>query len=672
MKHMSMLKSAAFCCALGVTCVDGGTVWDDAKAIYYNHWNDANSDGIISESNYEFLNERAPTASSSGPYAYLPSSGHAYRTAIGQSWSIRNEDVRVLGAGGITFTNEPCLHVAPVCITADDGRGGLVTNQMTETFFQFPNFFTGDRYTCLFRFKPEFHSTNAAETTRNLIGFGTQSSNEGLYVRYIMNRGGTGGKIVPQTGRGLNLINTEEIILTNNVWCDVAIIADYDRVTVGVRHEKLYRVDDRAAVAASETANGQGGRRFTFVTGTFNPVGSASNLVAYDDFKDDGGTVTGRVYKTYHFKPFYPYARVGDFPANWNPVAPTSARGLAGSFHTIGFWDRVLTREEINEFFSHAQRPGVMKAGPGGTGTAGEDWMRGAAGTDVTITNIPAQWRNIPATLAKGHTVRVLFDVVSAYTNLPQLVRISPAAASAEGTVDVWIDNAKLGTIRVSPGTIRSLFVPGNVFTGGRHTFAIARSDDGAGDLKLNCFEIKGSWQLGMDDGIYSQTRTRDDFSESHVMAWSQYGHLPAVPSDGWLCDIPATPRYARYSDTGHEYYPMKFQFSVDQDILDAGYTFVFETKSAGVYNQYSSTNWFYHQVFNDAFTNSITPPFNAGTFSSFALDGTHLRVATNNLLLAVECRNQQIADRYNITPRADFYRLRLVNRPRGTILIFH
>ena len=223
------MKSCLFACLTFVAAIspmacDGGTVWEDAKAIYYNNWNDANGNGVIEKSGYEYVNERAPTQSNSGPFTYVPAATHAYYEAIRKSWTVRNEDVRVLGAGGVVFTNEPCLHFEPVWVTADDGNGGLVTNQMTETFFQFPNFFTGDRYTCLFRYKPQFHTATSTAVKRVLVGFGTQSSNEGLYVKYITNPAGTGGYLEAHTGRSTILVSSEECSRNITKCCSVKLI----------------------------------------------------------------------------------------------------------------------------------------------------------------------------------------------------------------------------------------------------------------------------------------------------------------------------------------------------------------------------------------------------------------------------------------------------------------
>lgn len=627
-----------------------GNVWEDATDIYYNDWRDANNNGKIDAG--EYRNDRDPSRASGNTLVYNPDANCPLPTGtLQKQYTVRNESVRVLGENGITYSEEPCLHFTSYADTTEQPDGSLVTNKLHETFMQFHSHITGDNYTILMRFKPEFNNETAAEKDRVLLWTGPSNNKDGIVLYYRTNPKDTGGYLIAKNVGGQATVGNAELMITNGVWADIAVIAASNHIELAVRHEQLYRKDDRAKVWSSETGNGEGGRRFTWLkSATYDPVATDKRM-----------------------KPPYPYHRFAN-DWSWTGRNPGSCGYTAGSLHTIAFWDRALTRSEVYEFFSSG-RPALMRVGPGGKGTAGAKWMLGAAGTATTIDARPCNWKNLPSKLVKGAPVSVNFTVPVEYAGLPQLVKVMPASDSASGEVTVSLDGAVVAKLSVVAAKPEFAYIDKAVFTAGAHVFTIERTDNGAGDLKLNSYDLTGSWQLGKDDGIYSQTRTRDDFTSSHVFAWAQYGYCPASPSAGWACDYPAFfGRCAHYPPNAKENYVVKWEIPVDEDLLAANYRLEYSLKSAGLVNQYNQNNWKATQSFNgDAFSWEFTPPYAKGTVFKHLFDpmrDSALHGGDNVITSKVEAVGIDDATAYNFQPYVDYYRMTVYPPSQGLIIV--
>lgn len=667
----SVLIGAATMAMVGLSAW-AGNVWEDAKQIYNNVWNDANGNGIID--NNEYLNDRNPNTYK-GSLTFNCGNTHPFRDTVMRTVYVTNMNVQVLGTGGQVLTNEPCLYFDPKTIVTNGtfSNTGVFTPGAEQTlclcnFFQLDNPVTmnpkNDSYTCLFRYRPEFFMAPGDDRRMFLIGFGPSNNYAGSHLQYVLNPSGTGGRLrvnlqkFGNTG-SYTLIESEELMLTNNVWCDIAFIAASNRVEVGVRFEKIKRAqDDRKT-----DGNGQGHGHFTWVRKDFEPKGN--------------GDPAGDGY--YHLCPPYNYQRMSTFHNGWYPARASDFAGIKGAVHGFAMWNRALTRYEVNEYFSEG-RPALMKIGPGGTGTSGTEWLKGTAGATVTITNRPSQWRFLPSTLAKNAKVNVRFEVSDRYASLPQVVLITPAQTSCSGEVDVALDGVKLATMPVAPGKKEAFFVDGEKFTQGWHTFTIERSDEGAGNLVLNAYELTGSWQVGKDDGKHVQTGINDnDFTSSHVFAegyYSKYQYLPYPFSSGWDCDFNANARTAHYKNGGFEDYHTYYQFALDQDLLDAGYRFDYQIKADGFFTQYANTDWVQYETVDGVATNThVAADYAKGNVIKRRFDATNITGGEHTLMYDIDVLNYDAAggagkcDQYNVTPYADCFRM-VIKKPAEGLLI--
>lgn len=661
------MKRTCFClgfaCAMSLVAV-GGSIWEDAKVLTFSNFANGSTplaEGTAIKGSDRWVNDRNLTALDG---AYNPGASYGVdQTGMMNMYTVKNEDVRILGEGGVTYLNEPCLHFEPYV---------NATGAYQTTFFTFPCNKEGSgmgshgnldlskdhTYTVCMRFKPGLCTPSANWTDRVLLDVGPGNGNDAVQLTYKVAPDGTYGNIyVRQCGGALwvgstgsvdsqgKRIGDNELMITNGVWADIVFICASNRIDVGVRHELLFRADDRGLAYGST----QGGRRFTWKSGTYDPVATGKSLV-----------------------PPYNYNRF-NVSYNWNPTTEANNRNIAGSLHRYGYWKRALTRDEVYEYFSEGKRPNLLTIGPGGTGDAGTKMFRGTAGTAVTIGNRPGEWYRLPAILNKDVANTVNFSVDASYAGLPQVLKVTAAATSAAGTVAVTLDGAPLATLDVTAGGKKIALIDGEKFTAGAHTLSYARTDSGSGNLVINSLELKGSWQVGKDDGIYSQNATRDDFTSSHIFAWSQYGYNPASAANGWLCDFAAGPRHAWYGGNV-ETYDMRLSFPVDPDLLAARYRFRYEFKIANVAQQWAGTKWTYTMNFNDnALVTSFTDEdYGAGSIVKVPLDDClHGGSNTNKFSVRVTDPGQGVEGHYNDCVYADYYRLRIIRPIDGTLLLF-
>lgn len=644
-----MRKLGLVASALVTTNAFCGSVWEDADVLLFSNF--SGGPGTVVCSSSRWVNDRNTAKVVEG--AYKPTDiDAALSAAIQGMYIVTNETVRILGEGGVTYENEPCLHFTPYV----DGDG-----QYHSTFFTLPGAKKGtgsgehakldltqdNTYTVCLRFKPGLCTPSAELTDRCLLEMGPGNGNDGLQIMYKVAPEGTYGYIYARQSANVLSVGSYggggncELMVTNGVWADIAVICASNRIDVGVRHEYLFRKDDRGL----EYLKTQGGRRFTWLSGSYDPVATGKSLV-----------------------PPYNYNR---FNNSWNWGAKTEAdcRSIAGSLHRYGFWSRALNRDEVYEYFSEAKRPNLLTVGPGGTGTGGEKMFRGTAGTAVTIVNRPGEWRKLPAVLNRGVANTVNFTVEPQYAGLPQVLKLSSAAGKASGTVLVKLDGNKLAELDVPAGGKAMAMIDGAVFTAGSHALSYERSDAGSGQLILNALELKGSWQVGKDDGVYKQSATVDDFTVSHIFSWGQYGYCPASAANGWLCDFPSTPRHAFYG-TQIEIYDMSLSFPVDPDLIAARYRFRYEMKIASIQEQWSGTKWTYTMNFNGTEKSFSTGDYKVGDVVKVPIDECVVGGSnTNRFSIRVSDPGQGPDGKYSNTVHADYYRLRLLSPLNGMVM---
>lgn len=636
-----------------MTAAFGGGVWEDAEVLLFSNF--SGPEGSTVNASSRWVNDRNTSKVVDGSFRPDSSSiDAATKTAIVAMYSVTNEDVRILGEGGVTYVNEPCLHFAPYKNESGNYQ---------STFFTFPGCKKGGNgahgkldlandssYTICMRFKPGLCTPSSVWSERILLETGPSTGSDGIKIYYFVAPDGTYGNIcVGQCGGALTVGGTSgnsELMVTNGVWADIAVICASNRIDVGVRHEKLFRVEDRNRPYAST----QGGRRFTWKCGTYDPMATGKSLV-----------------------PPYNYNRFNN-KYSWTATTEANNRSITGSLHRYGFWTRALGRDEVYEYFSEAKRPNLLTVGPGGTGQAGEKMFRGTTGTDVMIDNRPGEWRKLPYEIRQNVANTINFSVDAAYAGLPQVLKITAGsgAGTASGTIFVKLDGLPLAALDIAAGGKVTKLIDGEKFSEGAHSLSYERADGGSGALVINAIELKGSWQVGKDDNIYSQTETIDDFTKSHVFSFPQYGHNPASVANGWLCDFPAGPRTAYYgTDVGTE--DVQLSFPVDPDLIAARYRFRYEMKIADVYAQWKSTKWTYTMNFNGAVSSSFaSTDIGVGDIVKVQLDDClHGGSNTNTCSVRVTDPGSGTDGHYNNSVYADYYRIRILPPRSGIRLIF-
>ena len=182
----------------------------------------------------------------------------------------------------------------------------------------------------------------------------------------------------------------------------------------------------------------------------------------------------------------------------------TQSSAFRGSCQMIAYWERVLTDEEILEAFrqegfsaSYKSSTSVLKVGDPAYGA---EMLGGTADEDVTLASADLQdIGKFPGAIAAGKTVKIPFTVVAECTNLPQVVRLTGAAADS-ATFDVSVDDVSVGSLSASGGGTAQLLASADLFTQGDHVLALTRTDAGEAAFRTACAEISGSWRIGWMD----------------------------------------------------------------------------------------------------------------------------------------------------------------------------
>lgn len=160
------------------------------------------------------------------------------------------------------------------------------------------------------------------------------------------------------------------------------------------------------------------------------------------------------------------------------------------SMHMFAAWTRALSDREVIEAFSDTGMA-VLRAGCAGAASQ----AFAADGTaDIAFDSTSANWRSLPTVLPAGRSVAFSFTPDAGYVGLPQLARVTAAASSQSGTVEVQIDGVPVGTASVMPGKTSSIYVPGASLGAGSHTLAFKSV---SGNLVIDVYELSGSRALG-------------------------------------------------------------------------------------------------------------------------------------------------------------------------------
>lgn len=627
---------------LYVSSARASEVWNSAEQIFGGIINDKNGNGRIESG--DLVNLRNP-AKSNGLFTYIEgnTSGTRPNDLLEKSIRAGVEDVLVSSAGDVTLRDEPVLVFDPP--TKDEG--GVVRN--ASTMLQGDILPKGDEQTILMRFKPDFSLSKGRSDLTLYSNFTWAKGGVGVTVK--VNSAGTGGNLYVRNGTWSTSTSNGSLSMTNGVWHEIAVIVRKNVVTIGMRHPLAY--EQVLWNADAGTRNSYGPGRFVWQTTTFTAGGT----------NGDGSLASFATPNT--------FVRISGYNFDWQT---TACAGIKGSLHLFGYWDRALDHGDVLAFFSDG-RPAAFRVGPGGNGTAAAEMCKGEAGTDVTLGASFNEWSKLPSTLVKGSKVNVNFDLPASYTNLGSFVRIDTATASAAGTVAVSIDGRSAGTIAAVPGEPSSIFVDKGFFqTAGAHVFTIVRTDSGAGDLKLNGFELRGAWQLGFADRQCNNSGYRGyDFSANWL------GPDPIYLTSFNLRDVRGHARF--YQGAANQqgvvpnptYYPAHLVFDLDRDMIRSDKRYYIEAviltgiTSSRANPGDKALGW----SFNGGVTNWYSQAVSVGEKLTIELPADQLKVGHNEFAFHADViEKADKSSRGDLTLFFDYYRLRIKEYKGLTILV--
>ena len=405
----------------------------------------------------------------------------------------------------MTLANAPCLYFPQTVTTngwEDITLNGETVNRPNITvranYLNLPNLlsdWTGDRanlscsnYTFIARLRRDEAVDDNTSMLSNFIHLGymwAQTSGNGISVIFTGSTGGTTRNLRIMAG-GQYWDHSSSQKVPDGAWCEIAVV---------VTAPKL-----QAAICWS-TNNVH--TPLQWGTKTYDPAYNCAILPSKRQFKlggESSGTLT--------------------FTRGTNPN-DNKAKGFRGAVHTFAFWDRALTREEVQEALA-ASRPGVVKQG-----------FKNGSSDEFTkaqdsITE-GVRWEEWNPVLNAAHpSASVTFNVNTMYGGLPQYLFLTPVPGGAGGSLDITIDGNRVANKRFEAGRTGYVYVPGSFLTAGSHTIAFRRTDTAGGDFAIDAFEIRGSWQVGYDwrGGADSAFVAEDNSNHTYYMTDGNSKHL--------------------------------------------------------------------------------------------------------------------------------------------------
>ena len=410
---------------------------------------------------------------------------HAWHTTrYEKSWesqfNLQTLDVTCSYAN-LTLLNVPCLVLSQPATTnswEDITINGETVSRPNVTvhpnFLNLPNLlsdWTGEsenmscsNYTFIARLRRDEAITDNASASSAFLQIGYQwgtGQGNGVSVRFAGATGASERYIEFACGDSTWTPSAKKNI-PEGAWCDVAVVVTAPKV--------------EAAVSVTTSS---GNQPLVWDSHTFGSSYDCSIAANLRKFKLGGPTSgSGTITFTRGKVPGYP--------------GSTVAQCFRGAVHTLAFWDRALSREEVQEALA-ANRPAVVKQG-----------FRNGSSDEFAKTqdsvSAGGRWEEWNPVLNAGHpSASVAFDVTAMYGGLPQYLFLTPVADGADGALEISIDGQRVDVVSFNAGRTGLVYVPGSFLAEGSHTITFRRTDSGVGDFAIDSFEIRGSWQVGYD-----------------------------------------------------------------------------------------------------------------------------------------------------------------------------
>ena len=358
-------------------------------------------------------------------------------------------DTVVVGPYQQQLANEPIIHLEPYFDPADPTQ--MTNLPTTIQLSQKP--FTSDKWTFVWRFRPMKYTAQNADGYFLNIGNNWGAGQGVIFYRKSVNANRDGGTLQFNTGKDSGNLTFGEssapVVFANDRWHEMVVIGNGTTLTVGFRQLGTTPV---AFTGAPTTMRWQ----------TFNLTSSTMTM---------GNN----------------YLRFGCPYDSWDGVR---RGGFQGDVHLMATWSRTLSKDEAETVLASGGTPALAAVGLCEADDVASVFQ-GTAGTDVTVGESPATWKNIPATLTKGAKLNVTFAVAAHQDGRMKMLHLYPANTSGAGTVDVLLDDETLGSVDLVGGQEATLFVSGSLLPSGAHTLTLVRTDAGATALSLKGLEFR-------------------------------------------------------------------------------------------------------------------------------------------------------------------------------------
>jgi len=444
-------------------------VFADATALYVGA-EDVNGNGLFDKGDWTDVRHAAESGSVT----------HQVERKYGEATNLVVRSIDVYSPTmEKTLANRSCLFMKQGMVTMSEA-GGNVVRRIFPGSVDLKAPITGDTYTFLCRFRPGPEQTVRDTGDIWLASLGCQWGSTGVYLGFhgFANGGQPAVAYCPEIVNGNDTYRqATSLVISNMCWHEVAYVVKGPYARIELANGGIAAAQENPLFKVYENANAFPADKCISTapwSGRLQCLGNgtASEMVS-----------TNNVYMTKDFR---------------------------GDIHMVAIWNRALSHEEIVEAFSDSQ-PSLWRVGVKGCSA---DTLAGSTATDVTASaDDPNEWRKVPQKLVRGRRITLSFMVDGRQANLPQAVRLVPAAA-VNATVSFSLDGLSLGSASLN-GTAPALaFAPKRFLGAGHHALIIERTDEGADECVIDTLEMCGSWQIGKADnragefGLYSPTES--------------------------------------------------------------------------------------------------------------------------------------------------------------------
>lgn len=312
-----------------------------------------------------------------------------------------------------------------------------------------------------------------------LFGFEGNECNDkgedvGKYLRCYCWQPGSDGKAAQSQ---IKFYNDAQLYLPTNVWTDLGISVDGDRLQVVMARAKCIRPSSVA---------------------TWRPypvigLGSVSGCMKTTAFFTGDGSSDAK-FSTSCFALGAQAGATFDAPKEVTTADYTPAT-VSGAYQQLAIWDRALSIEEMLDAFGEA-RPMIAKVG---LGNESSDEFGGIRPSDGKQTiDAEGSCADASSIFVSGDEMTITFNGRANESGLRQIASFKTTMVSGGGRISLNVNAVDCGVCEVFPGKVAKWNVPGRAMISGQNKVLLKRVDNGVGSVEMDCFTLGGSWQVGV------------------------------------------------------------------------------------------------------------------------------------------------------------------------------